>query len=359
MALLLKPDILTIEVNASCQLRCPTCPTTSEGYPPVVGSGYLKFEDFRKLLDENQNIREVRFESRGELFLNPDLLQILAYGYEKNVLMTNTSGVNLNTVKKEVLEGLVKYGFRHLLCSLDGASPEVYRIYRIGGDFNRVISNIKLINRYKELYHAEYPHLTWQFIVFGHNEHEILLAKKMAEGLQMSFIPKISWDADFSPIKDRSLVMATTGWSAVSREEFLESTGQHYMRNVCYALWQSPRINWDGKLLGCCWNSWGEFGSNAFSEGFIPSINNEKINYARTQLLGEAGPRDDIPCTTCDLYIKMRETSTYLSLKEVISKKTIQERMQETLEEYPVIYHLCRFVYRYSGLKKTLSRNVQ
>ena len=357
MAPLVKPDILTIEGNASCQLRCPTCPTTSEGYPPVVGSGYLKFEDFRKLLDDNPDIQELRLESRGELFLNPDLLQILEYGFEKNVLMTNTSGVNLNTIKEEVMEGLVKYGFRHLLCSLDGASPDVYSIYRIGGDFNRVVGNIERINHYKELYHSEYPHLTWQFIVFGHNEHELPLAKRMAEALQMSFIPKMSWDSDFSPIQDRAFVITETGWPAVTREEFVESTGQHYMRNVCYALWQSPRINWNGKLLGCCWNSWGDFGANVFREGFIPSVNNEKINYARTQLLGEAGPREDIPCTTCDLYMQMRQRGTYLSLEEIIAKKAVQERMQEILEKYPVIYHLCRFAYRCSGLKKALTKN--
>lgn len=73
----IKPNQLSIDANASCQLKCPTCPTTSKGYPPVIGSGYLKFDDFRGLLDDNPQFQRVELESRGEMFLNPELLQII------------------------------------------------------------------------------------------------------------------------------------------------------------------------------------------------------------------------------------------------------------------------------------------
>ena len=129
----ISPVTLTIEANASCQLKCPTCPTTSKGYPPAVGSGYLKLNDFKNLLDKNPRIKAVEFENRGEMFLNKDLLHIMEYGFQKGVRMTSSSGVNFNHVDEGVLEGLVKYQFRSLLCSIDGATPEIYRIYRVGG----------------------------------------------------------------------------------------------------------------------------------------------------------------------------------------------------------------------------------
>lgn len=329
----IRPTALFIDANASCQLRCPTCPTTGNGYPPEVGSGYLKAENLRKLLKENPQIRRIEFENRGEMFLNPNFLELLKLADEMKVEMACNSGTNLNTVGKGVLEGLVKYKFRALLCSIDGASQEVYQQYRRGGDFNRVIEHIKEINRYKKAYRSPYPALRWQFVVFGHNEHELPIARQMAKELDMEFVPKMSWDSKHSPIRDKEMVMRETGWTAVTREEFQASTGKNYMRNVCHSLWNHPHINWNGKILGCCWNSWGDFGSNAFEHGFIPAVNNEKINYARNMLLGKEAPRKDIPCTSCDLYRVMQHTGRFLTEKEVQHKFTWY-------------YNLARWIYK-------------
>lgn len=222
----------------------------------------------------------------------------------------------------------------------------------MGGNFDRVIENIKTIKRFKEQYNSEYPHLTWQFVVFGHNEHELPMAKKMAKELNMSFISKMSWDSDFSPIKDRDFVMAETGWPAVTRDEFMDVTGTSYKRNVCYELWHSPRINWDGKVLGCCWNSWGEFGGNAFQDGYIPSINSEKINYVRKMLRGKAEPVDDTPCQTCKLYLQMRDSNSFLSLKEIFPPNPLSYRLNNFFDEHPLLYRSARFIYRAFGLKR-------
>ncbi len=222
MSSFIKPRILTIEANASCQLKCPTCTTTSKGYHPIVGSGHLRFNNFKNLIDNNPQIKEIFFSNRGEMFLNPELYQILEYGFKKHLTMNCNSGVNLNNVTEEVLEGLVKFGFKHLLCSIDGATPEIYKKYRVGGDLTRVLENIKTINRYKQRYHSEFPKLTWQFVVFGHNEHEIPTAKKIAGELNMGFLPKMSWDPDYSPILNKDFVKNETGWDSITRNDFLK-----------------------------------------------------------------------------------------------------------------------------------------
>ncbi|MBN1268710.1 MAG: radical SAM protein [Kiritimatiellae bacterium] len=313
----LRPSLLNIDACTLCQLRCPTCPTTGDGFKPAVGRGFLKFEDFRDLIEANPMIRRVNLQNRGEMFLHPELLSIMRYAYEKNVALFAPSGVNLNTVSEEVLEGLVKYRVRQLLCSIDGATGETYREYRVGGDLDRVLANIKTINRFKRAYHSPLPQLRWQFIVFGHNEHELPLARKMARDLDMSFAPKMSWDSNYSPIRNREFVMAETGWTAVTREEYAETRHRDYMRRVCLEIWQSPRINWNGNVLGCCWNSWREFGGNAFKDGYLASINGERLQYAREMLAGKAAPREDIPCTTCALYRRMRESSDFITMREI------------------------------------------
>lgn len=354
--MLINPACLTIDANASCQLRCPTCLTTSREGLPVVGKGYLKLSNLKNLLEANPQITEVYFNNRGEMFLNPEFLSIMEYLFQKNISMTNHSGVNLNTVSEGVLEGLVKYRFRHLLCSIDGATKETYRLYRVGGDFERVIENIRIINRCKQQYGSECPRLTWQFVVFGHNEHEIPLARQMARELNMAFVPKLSWDAEISPIRNREFVLAETGWSATTREEFKSATGKSYLHKNCHDLWLTPRINWDGMVLGCCWNTSAALGGNAFSDGYVASINSERINYARRMLMGQAAPRQDIACSECPMYLTMRDSGSYISLREVFPPQPFVNRVYEALKQFPVLCRSARFLYRLSGLKRFLDR---
>jgi MoaA/NifB/PqqE/SkfB family radical SAM enzyme len=313
------------------------------GYKSNVGRGCLRMQDFKNIVDANPCIRRVELDNIGEMFLNPDLLSIIEYAHKRKLGIACNTGANLNYATPEVLEGLVKYGFRTLTCSIDGASNETYKIYRVGGDLDGVMENIRLINSFKAKHRSRFPELKWQFIVFGHNEHEIPQAKKIARDLKMSFFAKMAWDPDYSPVRDRGFVMAHTGWRAVTRNELEELTGKGYVRNACYSLWRSPRINWDGRVLGCCWNVWSEFGGNVFRDGYLLSINSEKIDYAKKMLSGKEPSREDIPCSTCDLYLKIKTTGNYIKGREI----------------FRYILSQCRslaLVYRKSGLKRIMAK---
>ena len=61
-----------------------------------------------------------------------------------------------------------------------------------GGDCDTVSENIRRINCFKEQYQSEFPRLLWQFVVFGHNEHESPIARKLAGDLGMEFRMKLS-----------------------------------------------------------------------------------------------------------------------------------------------------------------------
>jgi MoaA/NifB/PqqE/SkfB family radical SAM enzyme len=306
------PRQVQVEASSFCQLRCPSCPTTSGHIHPAIGSGFLKFDDFSKLLDSNLPFERVEISNYGEVFLNPHLLRILEYAHQKGVPVSIGNGANLNHVKDEVLEGLVKYRVRFITCSIDGATSESYRKYRVRGNFDQVIRNIETINSYKQRYQSAFPKLAWQFVVFGHNEHEIPIAREMAAKLGMEFYTKLTWDEKFSPIRDAEFVRAQTGWRSITREEYEQEHGEKFASNICHQLWDAPQINWDGKVIGCCRNFWGDFGGNAFTDGLMESINNEKMTYAREMLSGRKPARDDIPCSTCEMYAAMRSRSKFV-----------------------------------------------
>jgi hypothetical protein len=204
------------------------------------------------------------------------------------------------------------------------------------------MDHIRRLNEWKKVYHSEFPHLVWQFVVFGHNQFEIPMARQMARELQMEFRLKMSWDSTFSPITAVELVKLETGWPEVTREDFERISGVSYMRDTCYSLWRSPHINWDGKVLGCCWNSWMEFGGNAFWEGYEQVINNDVISYARRLLRGRVPNRPDVPCSQCQLFHTLRNTQCFLTPLEIYP----------LAERYPHLHKAARSVYHWIKKRK-------
>ena len=136
---------------------------------------------------------------------------------------------------------------------------------------------------------------------------------------------------------------------ASTRDEYAESEGEIYLGSICNQLWSNPQINWDGLLLGCCRNFWGDFGANVFSDGLKKAVNNEKIVYARDMLQGKRPARDDIPCTTCEMYLYMQDKNAY-----IIRRSGLLSRVEAVLNRYPRLNNAVHQVYRGLGFKKLL-----
>ena len=334
------PREVRLEACNDCQLNCPEC-YVRRGAQDIIdkngGFGYLKFSDFKNFIDNHSFIDEIELSNNGEIFLNPELDDIMKYAYEKGVILTANNGVNLNTVSEKTLENLVKYQLRDMVVSIDGATPEVYRIYRRGGDLNTVLNNIKIINKYKKQYNSEYPYLQWQFILFGHNEHEIDLAKERAAelGMEIYFAPNES--PDYSPIHNPEMVEEKTGVKFVNRnadetnnEEEVPQSTEDYSGTVdyeetdnaqaeegqkigvvendmgaeyCLGLVRFPQINFNGDLLGCCILGDNSFKVNVFKEGLLNALNSEHVIKAKLMLSDfSQGPFEELACSSCGVY---------------------------------------------------------
>jgi hypothetical protein len=318
------PVSIQIDASLNCQLACPLCPTADGGVTPALGAGHLKPEKFASLLDRNPQIAHVELSNYGEMFLNPRLAEILACAFERKVTVSANNGVNLNFAREDALEGLVKYRVRDLKCSIDGATQETYARYRVNGNLARVLDYINAIRAHRARLGSAFPMLHWQFVVFGHNEHEIQEARAMAAERGMEFVPKLSWDADYSPVRDRDLVRIETGLGAASRDEYRERRGSEYTRPICYQLWQAPVLNWNGAMLGCCVNYWGDFGVNAFDSGLPEAMTSPLLEYARRMLTGEAEPREGVPCSTCGQYAEIRKSGQWLTPQEIGSHAALR-----------------------------------
>lgn len=304
-----------LEACSVCQLKCPSCSTGRGENVKTLGNGYLLPKNFEKFLDLNPSLISVELSNFGEVFLNPKIAEIFKIGFERGVEITLSNGANLNTITDEAIEALVKYRVRNILVSVDGASNSTYKLYRKGGSFKQVITNIIRINNAKYEHKSDFPNLIWQFIPFSHNEHEFEQAKALAMKLNMDWKPKRSFDRkrfvatgeyDFSTVTRNGEVKADNGTS-----------GQALGNRKCMQLWNTIVINWNGDVLGCCANSKMPFEGNAFEESLESLVQKEKYTYAKDMLFGKVPARDDIVCTTCSSYKNILKDNRRIEIKEI------------------------------------------
>ena len=295
---------LSIDASTICQLKCPECSTTKGIIKNgIVGSGFLKFKLFSDFIDQNPQIKQIELSNWGEIFLNPEIIHIIKICFHKGIKLTAGNGTNFNKVNDDVLDTLVKYKFAYINISIDGTSQESYVKYRINGDYQKVIDNIKRLNSYKLKYASEYPKLSWQFIIFGHNEHELPQVKSLCKDLKMVFYPRLN-HSNFSPIINKEFVREESGLNVATRDEYKAKYKKTYKRPCCQLMY-SPQVNWNGDLLGCCVNKWKSFG-NVFKEGLTNCLNSDLYTHTISVLYGKESVTEEMPCFKCPTYADIK-----------------------------------------------------
>jgi MoaA/NifB/PqqE/SkfB family radical SAM enzyme len=313
------PESVRLDASTLCQLNCVDCYMRKENYCGL-GAGYLKYADFVKFLEMNPFVKKIELSNSGEMFMNPDLLKIIEYAHQKGIRLIAFNGVNFNSVSDEMLEALVKFQFYGLNLSIDGASQEVYVKYRRGGNFDKVIANIKKVNAYKEQYHSAYPILRWQYIVMEQtdNENEMRKAYKMAKELNMRMFYKQDWSG-YVP-KNRQVIEELTG---DLRTEISISENVKWV--PCCQLWLTPQINWNGRFLACCCGM-NEFDINVFETGLEKCLKSKLIKNSKRMLMTGISCEESA-CYKCWFYKQIEIENNFITSKEILeyAKQAIDE----------------------------------
>jgi radical SAM protein with 4Fe4S-binding SPASM domain len=279
------PVELVIDPCNICNLHCPLCPTGQGRNDRCKGK--MSFDNFKRIIDElGAYLYRVDLHNWGEPLLNDDLYGMISYARSHNIQVRVSS--NLTVIEGVKAEKLVRSGLDVLIVSLDGASQETYAQYRVGGSFDKVIRNIKMITELKRKLNTPKPFVIWQFLVMKHNEHEILKAEGMAKDLavnQLDIFPircdmgrELFWD-------DKTRFEKTKNWLP-RNEKFCvydSTSGERKIRsNTCNFLWVQSAINWNGSVSPCCalYDEKYDFG-NAFDTDFKHVWNNDKYRQAR------------------------------------------------------------------------------
>jgi|tagenome__1003787_1003787.scaffolds.fasta_scaffold20989976_10 radical SAM protein with 4Fe4S-binding SPASM domain len=271
------PLYLKIEPTPLCHMRCPGCDHRDLAYKKQFTQAMrLSFDDFRRVIDPLSNvIVGISLSFRGEPLLNRQIARMAKYAHAKNIATSFPSNLAVPLDSAFAAE-LVDSGLDAIYVSLDGATDETYRKYRVGGDFRLVLKNVSLISQIKKTTGTRRPKLIWKFVVFPHNRHEIELVRNHYKGFGFD---------GFEFVEDYDSDEARKRQNRFNRK-LIDN------KSACFFLWSTMIITSQGDVRPCCKNS-HEFGlGNVLRDGIRETWRSTTYSRLRmgfsTESFGEA-----------------------------------------------------------------------
>lgn len=293
------PVSFSIEPTNHCNLKCPECPSGLGTLTRPLG--LLKFEDFKKLIDEiSDTAFYVQLFFQGEPYINKNLPLMINYAQSKNVyvaISTNGHFVNQNNVELVLDNAPDK-----LIFSVDGLDEESYQQYRVGGTFKQADEGLRALLKRRNERKLKKPFIEFQFIVMKHNEHQIEDVKKYCSeaGVDKVVFKTMQISSYENAVKFLPQNQKYRRYSVGNGTFNIKNK----ISNRCFALWRTSVITWDGRVVPCCFdkdaeNEIGIVNGRTFGEIW----KSEKYFEFRNKVLAN---RKEVPmCTNCTEGLKI------------------------------------------------------
>ena len=297
-----KPKMISLDPTNHCDLKCPLCPTGLGD--KTVERGSIKLEQFKSIINKlGKNLQSINLYSWGEPLLHKSLVDMIRYSAKTHNIRTITS-VHLGNLSNEQVEGIVTSGLDKLIVSIDGVTQEIYEIYRVGGDIEKVFNNMRRLVEAKKRHNSNL-NIVWNFLVMKQNEHQLESAREMAEkiGVEITFsVMRTNLKNDIlektadNLEKDKQWVPENPDFNPYDLEKKIQKNPITF----CKRPWMETFINWNGDVFPCgCVVTEKQYSyGNVFEKDFDDIWNGEKYIAARKELLGQTNNVKTV-CHTC------------------------------------------------------------
>ena len=237
------PISIEIEGSYHCNLQCPFCPRfVNYGQRNIK---HMSETLWHAILDESKknNLSAILMDHEAESLMNPRIFEMIKEAKNAGImdiwLHTNANMLNPDKSEKLITSGLTKINF-----SIDACDDQVYEKLRVGGDYQKVISNIKEFLKIKLEKNALYLRTRVSFIIQKENAHqkkEFFELWKNQSGLNMiTFQDFIEFSRFSKPDEDWSL-----------NEKELEKKYSDEDPFYCSQPWEMPVVDVDGNVVPC------------------------------------------------------------------------------------------------------------
>ena len=291
-----------IDTTNICQLKCPLCHT---GKGTIHrDQGVMDFDLFTKVVDQiKHSCLWLTLYSWGEPLLNQRIHEYIEYAHKQKIATIISSNLN-KPLTPLMAEQVIRSGLDVMIVSLDGITQDVYEVYRVNGHLDRVLENLRLLDQKKRELGSKTPYIEWQFIVMRQNEHQLEEAKALAGELGVDSL--VFKKVDFPHGEDDPA--EAERWLPRQHPEYLREDPFYkpYQEDgqVCWRLWRSAVVNWDGGFAPCCYltDKTQDFGDlNDFSVKKV--WNNSKYTTARGLFKNDFVPEEWVGCLDCSVYL--------------------------------------------------------
>jgi MoaA/NifB/PqqE/SkfB family radical SAM enzyme len=281
-----RPFAMYIDPSNSCNLGCPGCvhSTTSkekhlfDWKPGIMSQSRLEtlFQSYGPFA------AHVGFYNYGDPLVNPLTPKFMKLA--KTYLILTSASTNLSFPKFDA-GAYVDSGLDFLTLSIDGATQPVYEKFRRKGKLDVVLGNIEKLAEARRQRNKLTPILSWNFLAFEHNAHEIGTARQLAKDLGVDqfsvFTPfDVSWDdptirvanvapsvdefnphtaeavyANFNPFPDELAAESIEREFATSWAERLGAGADLTVKeaaHTCHWLYKTMVMDAGGRVLPCC-----------------------------------------------------------------------------------------------------------
>lgn len=162
------PIKMDYEVSSHCNFRCTMCLISELGANRPTN---MLYEDFKKSIDEQVGLIEVKLQGLGEPLLNPNFFKMVEYAVDKNLWVrttTNASLLHINDNYKKMID----FKIGEIQISVDGATKETFENIRKGSNFEQVVNNCRVLNEYAASKNENWRTSCWM-LVQKENFHEV------------------------------------------------------------------------------------------------------------------------------------------------------------------------------------------
>ena len=329
-----RPFGLVVDPSNNCLLACPGCVHSDNSqYRGIFdwGPGTLTEARFATLLQQyGPYCVGAYFCSYGEPLLNvrtPSLIRLA-----KNYVMWTALSTSLSVTRFDP-EGYVESGLDFMVLAIDGATQQVYERYRRHGNLDLVLENARKLVAAKRRMGSRTPVLSWNFLAFEHNAHEISAARDLARKLGLDQFRlvnpfDVSWDdpgirpahveGDLWRLKGLSSRFMSENWNPFPQTVDHRAIAQAFEHtfslderdsspsepgHTCHWLYKNTVMDATGRITPCCGAPRPDanlvFGAIDGSEG--DPFNSNRYRQARAFFRSGATPADNPPyCTRCE-----------------------------------------------------------
>lgn len=224
------PIKMDYEVSSLCNFRCKMCLMNNDGFHQNRPK-QMTYDDFKRSLDEQYGLIEVKLQGIGEPLLNKDFFRMVHDAVRRDIWVRTTTNASLLHVN-ENYKRMIDEKIGEIQVSIDGATKETFESIRTGSDFNLVVENVRKMNEYAQSKGESWRSSCWM-LVQRDNFHEIYKLLDIAEYMKFS---RVTYSLQVSDWGGRRLVKNKR------RKEYV---GSIYRRNgkAADSYWKGKRDN--------------------------------------------------------------------------------------------------------------------